>query len=571
MDQYRKEKLIYRASLILTTVIFIILTFSLVCFLRYNIIAGDDVWQIFITRESLWDEFLSPDHGRYLAWFQMKLFGSIIPFALGIHPQNFINTFPSFIISLDFVFLCLIVSSFAYIKRKIDLCFPLIFTFSAVYYFKWMMFHNQAQLCNLSPHFGYSFSLLLYLLFWLLFIRFMLNECKPDKYILVSSIGFLASLNDAFFIQMLFSLSLIVILDVVKNKKFDKYLLMIFLSVLSGCIISLFGMFKDSHVIAFINPNITGGFNIGFLISLLPEFVSQYFKYIFLNNLLPWFFFVFFALILYFSNRQNKTVNKVILYSVCMITGFLFYFLTLIIGGTDTFYEKGVFWIAHHDHQLIFRMVLLSNTIMFLGFLVELLKTKKSKFILILLLILTVQIPEKYNDNYVRPNAFYQSAKNWYTDSRNARRLMYQAEKMLLFYGYKNKEALLPVSVMENQIIYSAFWVGKPRVDTNEEISQLDNCVSNCKKKDYLDKIEKITYRDSSYVPCYIFSLYKNFNPENYVLYNSDKEVYFVDYRFVEDKRAFDAFHKYGGVFTEKEIERSDFQKLYDKNFVLNN
>ena len=520
-------------------------------FLSYNTIAGDDVWQIFFVNDFFY-ELTHPDHGRYLAWMQMKILGSWLPQIIGIHPQEFISIFSSWVRGINIAILCLSISYFVAIRHYKKFLLPLLTIFAFVYYSSNLISHNISEINNLSPHFGYQFGLMIFLIFFIVLAKYLLKDnVSKINIICCSLISFLSSLNDTFAVIGIISLVILSLLLFINKSFFEKkHVLFPAISFVIGAFISLYGMFLDKHVIDFMDSEQNTNFFL-YWFEMLKTFIPQYFQYVFSMHL---FLHIFIIVLFVICFKQNKN-NQLIILALSMYLGVLGFFASLITGGTETFYQKGLFWIAHNDLQLILQVILLSIFLLLLG---EYLHCRKNLNIILKKFILS-SIFVYISFLFLSSCSCFDLYISKYKGTPEVKKQAYIAEKMYLFYAYQSKEAYLPINLLSYPEIASSFWVGM-FVEQNERYVDLYEINANnpaWKERDeVVNKIKTYKMDNCFYVLCYMPQIYSLKNP--------------IPFYFLDDEAALNKFEELGGKFTDEELNNINFNRLYDIDFVLN-
>ena len=546
-----KIKKIFNVHIFLLFFILFSITFFVAKFLSYNTIAGDDMWQIFFVNDFLY-ELTHPDHGRYLAWMQMKFFGSWLPQFLGIHPQNFISCFPALVRAINIAVLCLSVAYFSTIRNHKNFLLHTLTIFVFVYYSANLITHNIAEINNLSPHFGYQFGLMIYLVFWIILLKYLLNDSVSKLNVVICSVvSFLSALNDAFAVMGIISLSFFIIFGFLKKIFVTKRQIVApVVSFLVGAFLSLYGLFLDKHVIDFMDSEE----NINFFFywfEMLKKFIPQFLEFVFLDHIFIHVFIIVFFILCF---KQNKDSLFCII-ALSMYFGILGFFASLITGGTETFYQKGLFWIAHNDLQLILRVILFSIFLLLFGeysYFSKVFSSKKYKFILVAI-----------NFVFLFLSLMHLGCFNAYIDryklAPEVKKQAYIAEKMYLFYAYQNKEAYLPINLLSYSEIASSFWVG---MSFNEEVNSVDLFEINANNPEWKERDNVVSKIKS-------FKMDKSFYVLLYMpkIYSLEKAPPFY---FVDQDEAYSKFNSLGGKFSDEELQNIDFNKLYDIDFVLN-
>jgi hypothetical protein len=256
-------------------------------------------------------------------------------------------------------------------------------------------------------------------------------------------------------------------------------------------------------------------------INMLPDFIPQLFYQFFARH---WLILLLIIVGIYVLSAVIKSdaSKKVAIIASSITFSWFFFFVFLFFSG-KTYYEGG-FWLVHYDIHYSLQTSLLLVVAMIFGQIYQFLQEKypyswqKIITVSLLALILTSFVPFCLNVKYYK------------FKTTEIRRAMYIYDKMTLFYWYKNKVAKVPYL-----FAFPDIWA----------FSQHHN---------------PPFYRDTKYRDvfheCYMATVYKD--AEN------------SGYYYLEPQKAYEKFYEEGGILTEEEITKSDFSKLYDKSFVLN-
>lgn len=544
-------------------VMFIVVFFLM----KDTVLSGDDIWLGFYGD---WKYiFLTPEHGRFLQSIQMKTLCYWIPSLLNIHP-NAMSYINAFIVSFDVVLLCFITALFGYIGRKKSKMVPILALGVYIYYSN-ILFNgvNVQEIRLLSFHFAYIFGLMMFLGFWLIFgeILFAKEQISTKKLVLCSIFAFFAAMNDTYAYIGIISLffasctsACLILKETLKNHNFveniknffKKYYALLSMGLcycLGGAATILTTYAYDSE--RFMENSFSCSFS-NFYNLFLPQFLQAC---VFKHYLFVFLFAILFASILFIAPKKEK----ILFYSCCLSVGVFGFFMILFFGGMENFYEKGKFWIWHADLQNTLTIILLAIDIALWGFLAIITKYKKVfRAIAFVLLCTTILIFPDICDNY----RFLKE------EASAAKKQMYMSEKMYLFYTYKKEMALLPLSSLKHYIA-STFYLNNYYPEDDEEIIYTDEYrnidileIPNFEDRELYAKSEE-TAKSTVFKNTWFRTVYTR------KIYNILKENS-VYYMFADDDVALKKFYQNGGTFTVEELQKLDFTKLMDKNFVLN-
>ena len=527
-------------------------------FLQNAVICGDDLW----TPYSLY-----PNHGRYVSFFQTKMYCDILPQFLEIHPNTLANTVVSFVKGIYFAAVCFLITFFAYLGRK-KTCVRLVFpVFLFVLYAKLLMPCFDQIYC-LTYHFDYVSGVAFYLLFLLLFAHVLIekNNIIEEKWSnLYFALVAIAALSDTFAIIGFWTLLLFwgqKVFFYLRNNHFEnikelaksfyekyEHLLKMTLVFLLFGIMAIYGLIHNQNIMGWVDPEYMQSEN------NILYFIKEYFFAIFFHHK------AILCLIILLSGliflKKEKNGNYLILAS-SMLFGACMLFAMLICGGDESFYEKGELWIWHDGLQLTLKLIYLTVLMLLGGHYFSLLKTSfyKKIFVSSTVFLMLISIFPLKNIIEFYTYKFY--------EMKQERVVMYKAEKIYLFYSIKERKNInLPISILSYSDIASTFWIGETDRDAIESFDDFENFKNKKFKKTnpkYLDTKESImdiVFKNTYFRKKYIPKIY-------------DMEVDKLPlYQFDEKNDALDEFFQCGGSFTDEEIKHLSFNKLKDFDFVI--
>ncbi len=525
-------------------ILFVFSVFFLNFLAKNTCIVWEDLTQIFVNKSSVFSLYQEADHGCLLSWLAIKLVGSYIPHLFGIHPNE--NVLGNLLRAIVVSFIPFLISRFALIRKSDSksafyyyanaflLSFVVVSIIPDVYYL--LVFY--------SKNFRYLLMMVFYLIFWLKFIRcfFKTVECSRSTVVVLSILAFIVGLSvEPVNISSVFTLGCFWIYFFVEKRSIQAKIppFLLFSTILFLVGFAIFYSGPSFWQIA-VNERGLSSFNhvIFVVFSSFPQFVFEWFMTVFINEY-RWIFsflIVLFTVLIIRLTQKSPNLNgtgdmekKSVLVAFFLLFGATFFNFTLIFSGR-TYYDGQSFWLKSIDLKLDTSIIFMASLFLLVGIFlshegISKIKQKAGRLAFQALVLVLFLI-------------FYGSTKttiishfNGYYDSR---KLMYQVEKMYVFYSLKNKVALLPETILlDHNLKYTYFGL------ISEQYSQ----------KDYQG--ERLPF----------FKTYYEF------IYPSNK---FVKIRLVNDLIAIEKFSSLGGNFSKQELKDLNFNKLLDKDFVLN-
>jgi hypothetical protein len=448
---------------------------------------------------------------------------------------------------------------------------------------RFLWYNSAIDILNvLSYNLAYVFGPMMFIVFYYILCKLLLNptyKVSKRKYLLFCILSFITALNDTIAYIGLFSIFTMILLSLsilikrilvtksflVSTQEFYKkyyhviYLLIIFIIGASLTILST----SDNTKARFLDNSLP-------LLFLIQSFIPAYLKAVIIKHkciLIP----IFTCYVLcFFSFEKHKNVLFI---STSMLSGILLFFFALVKGGTNTFYEQGEYWVWHIYLQCVLWIILVAVLLLLVGSLM-----RNSKIMSTLLCVIFICFLLK-SFCYIDELKNFSIGNN--TKMKEAKTMMYVIEKMYLFYAYNHKNAILPISAL-NTMFSSAYctpslYEMKDNIpneikDGNPNLISKDNCESVTKQIDCLEVCDK---NDEEYKKAYNLIKNKYFKYTSF-RYSYMKALYHLKenervlYYFTDDTIAMEKFKEMGGVLTPDEIQKLNFSKLKDKNFVLN-
>ena len=516
-------------SLIITAVFF-------VWFISNDIFLGDDISEIVNLSQNTAKYNID---GLYTS-ILTKIFCVKIPLLLNIHPHQFSMTAGAFVRGLNIAVLCGIISLFLFIGRNRKSYLALGILFSAFYFcyassnlnFK---FNNMLQiphfetegsfvlLTEYTHHFGQILSLILGLLFlYIIADCFINNRIFDKKYLIpVSLLGFFSASSSLYVVvlttvALIFIFAYYIILNTAVNKKSFTDIKSELKSVLYP-------------VISYILGNIIFYYYIGLNrfepASTILTGIKTIIKTLMVSAPLEIATIIILSAVVYFMALNKTTfIKRAVFFALTVISGICSYIYL--------FSAKGEFFPEILVNSVILiRLTLLSLVFLLLGTCLKELsdepKVKKfitAGFLVIYGLFSAVQLPFVFTTMVI-----------WRALNEENKVTMYCIEKIYRFNSLMGQTAVLPEDALLRIMKINAF-------------------VNDYRVKD--KQITKDTvFKNTDFTIGYYQTFYKN--PR------------IVPYKFDEPVSAVRKFINDGGQLTKKELQNTDFQKLYDENFVI--
>ncbi len=521
----------------LITVLNIIVTIFIVYFctlMLYNSVLDGDV--IFEGLPVSADKFIYPVHGRYIAEVFTRTIGIFSHF--DFHPMNFVCTGSAYMKICFSVLMCYLATGFFFIFSRKNILMPFILLASFSYFFIYRVF----EIYNITQFFGYTSMMIFYMAFWLIFIKHFVNQTLPDKKdILLNSLLALALGTATEFMNIsttftLFYLSIYSLFIFGKEASWDlSKIWMRFKNPGSGLYFPVL-LFFTGMFISYGNPSfwaqakndknieITGNFFLN-TINTFGEFVHSYLKLIIIEHSVQLIIIAVLFLIISIMVKFKKANSRFLIISLALFLGVMSFYFSLCLFG-KTYYQEGLFWLSHVGLQKILDFALYIVIVLNVGYIYSLFKNKISLFILNAFLIayicsFSLGLTDTYKD-----------IKEYSAFLKKIRVYTYKVDKICNFYFLQNKIAIIPIEYI-------------PYLRGNADITGFTY--------DYINNTKIV--KDSAYLNYFAYA-YKNINR--------------YGYKFASEKEALRLYQKAGGWFTEEELSFLDFNRLKNKNYIMN-
>lgn len=468
--------------------------------------------------------FSFPDHGSVTTFGLNQLFSFYIPDFLKIHPQTFVQTYGLYFRIFLYLFIPLSCIKAAFLNKK-NILMEILFSVLI-----FMLLFNGINYCinDLGLATGFyrlTFPIVLECILLTCFAKIYINKEKLTflKILPLCILSFFLGnssemITGILFVGMIFVfIAELFLKGFQKTKNFDKNFCLIPISFLTG-LYFLVTSPDFARQISFRNARFPNG---SAAIEMLPDFITALGQNLFLKHFLI--LFIIFAAIsfLFFFVKTERAQKTAIFASAIAIGWIVFFSGTFVFGKT---HYSGGFWVVHPDIQSSLQICLLYAVSLLFGEVFSYFaerfenKTEKITAAILLIVILSATIP------------FVSNVKNYRYKMTEIRKAMYLYDKMTLFYWYRGEKATVPFLFS-----FADIWA----FADNQLIS-----------------IYRRYETDDVFHKCYISSVYKEPKWQGYI--------------YEKPEKAYKIFKENGGTFTLKELDETNFEKLYDKNFVLN-
>ena len=542
---------------ILNSIVFITIIAIITYLLRFDIYEHDDFAQSFLYNSNFWNVLKEADHGRYFSWIYMKYVVTYSMWIQNIHPN--MDIFPKIVSSFNIALLTLIIARFitAPFKSKLS---PLWFfiTFVILMNIYWI---SPQNIYRYNQNFAYQSNLIWFFLGWGVFSSYIINNTKPlSKDLLRNSfLSFMLGVTAHFntissigILGVLFCYAFIVFaLKEQKNmnkvfQNFKDLGLGIYIPLLTF-IIGTILYFSAPHFQSLLTYRTsTEGSRVLQAFSLLPEFFPRWIWHVFINTQARYFIVaILISSLIILWNKTNIQKNiRVLVMAWALVVGAGFFNASLILTG-KSYYDGVSFWLISSDLKVLTRMMFLSALWLLLGYIISIYKdifqdtfikkdTTKKLYINIIIFLLILVDPAFKAVEQIQRSDFITNSKEYRTN-------WYITEKIYRFYSLNKLDAVLPAPQDK-----APYW--------HQQLNT--SCIEL-----------PIDWAGSAYIRYnYPLVYYK----EQELRDKSPYKDHFVSYSMTNNDIALTMYSNMGGVFTDQELKKPNFNKLFDTNFVLN-
>lgn len=156
----------------ISVIILLLVIIGTTIFLKNCTYTNDDWWTAFFDRDFI-ELFLLSDQGLVLSWFTMKICAHTLPEIFHMHPQQ--NILMSIIKGINVALLIFIFSKFFNLKDKKNPN-PIIIIFNTIILFSIFFLVDVSELMLINVHFKYLFNLVLGFMIWAVWYKEFLND-----------------------------------------------------------------------------------------------------------------------------------------------------------------------------------------------------------------------------------------------------------------------------------------------------------------------------------------------------------------------------------------------------------
>jgi len=476
--------------------------------------------------------------GGYFGWFLMQFNCFFLPCMLKLHPADFIG-FPNGIFKGIFlVFNLLIFAKFTVSHIKSKVLYACTFVFASVYFFC-AVYASDSLIFKINYHYyRYCLSLLFFGIFWLYINRHITGSFKDNNFLKLAFAcicGYISASSveieifaSAFLIFIIAAHNQIIKLPLFKNIKdslkfnLNKNFYIPSLFVYASMII--FTSNPAYKIIA----GTRGMDDVSLsLINLLPDFLKIYADIYIVQNYLYWIVLLILIIPCFIYAYKNNELKKVLLPLYMLLAVNVLIFSLILCGVTNDElsipkYSLNNFFLVHNNIVFLYKMILLYPLLLYISYFIKSVKIKKKKILsaFIILAVSSVwgcfKIPEAYMYLY-----------NINENENNPKTIMYIYEKMLRFYYLQHKTPYIYDLNRKDKAL--PFW--------------------------YTDDFDESGCALGAYSKVYFAYIYKDDFARNT--------------KYCVSKDALERYYQDGGSFSTEELENVKFQRLFDKDFVL--
>ncbi len=553
---FYSKKLINFAILLISIIIFVAV-FSL---LKNNTVGVNEI-EFFAKNlyksPDAFQTLLLPADGKHisnLVLYAMDYFSDTFK----IHPNTIMATFGAGFRAVLSIILCYLLASSAFMYSKKSLLFPLFMLISFICVLYRIFDCSFMTITAYSYFYGYLTGLIIYFLFWHIVIKHVTDGKVPQtKYIpLYCIIAFLLGIsnepaNAASIVTILLLLRLCFLIFAQKSKwkpmliieKFKNLGLSVYLPILAllgGMVLyCLNPSFQDSAMEKF---SLSSWAAVVDFLKYFPSFLIAYLKVVFVKNGINFLLILFLALSVLFYGIDKRRDRRFVFITIMMIVGMCAFLFALIFFGKTFPFNPDGFWLYNSDYLAVFNICLFTTVLSLLGYLLSIMDSlpennqkKITIWVTIVILLIgykALSVTDDVAEQYIRK--VYQLEEQ--------RKNLYMGDKMYLYYAHKNLPIVLPIDLSNSHSLL--FFILTTHDKNLHQTKQLTP-----------EDIEKSSIFDTKYWDIYMSSIY----------HVKGKGII----KFLPEEEALAHYKKSGGIMDNKEIEEADFQKLFDKDFVL--
>lgn len=477
--------------------------------------------------------------GGYFGWFLMQFNCFFLPDMLKLHPADFIG-FPNGILKgILLAVNLLIFAKFAvsHIKSKVLYASAVVFT--AVYFF-YSVYTADSEVFKMNYcYYRYCLSLLFFGIFWHYINSHITDDFKDNNFLKLAFVcicGYISAssveieiFSSAFLIFVIAAHNQIIKLPLFKNIKDS-----LKFNLNKNFYIPAFFVYA-SMIIFTSNPaykiiaGTRGMEDVSLsLIKLLPDFLKVYADIYIVQNYLYWTALLILIILCFRYAYKNNELKKVIFPLYMLLSVNVLIFSLILCGLTNNElsipkYSLNNFFLVHNNIVFLYKMIILYPLLFYISYFIKSVNIKKKEILCAagIFIFSSVwgysKIPEAYMYLY-----------NVNQGESNAKTIMYIYEKMLRFYYLKQKTPYIYDLNRKDKAL--PFW--------------------------YTDDFDENGCALGAYSQVYFAYIYKDEFARNT--------------KYCVSKDAIERYYQDGGSFSAEELKNVKFQRLFDKDFVLN-
>ncbi len=560
------EKSFSKYIILFRNILCFIFCFYLVfIYLKYDVLTGHDHFFEFeyVARKSMFST------ARFISRFIVAAFYVFIPNIIKIHPNNMSNTivplFSAFVLSIITLFSMKIFYLFFEIKKSVFfrksffILYPAIFVIISIIPLinENMYMFYFSSLAETVTFYDYLFNFVFFTIFFYAVLKCVFNGIENiylkilyliNSFLLGISFEMLTFVSVTYIVTV--CLFMFYLYKKEKSETNSKKLLFLFLNMVVLFVSGLLHLFLSGY-----SQGRIAGYDVNlkdFLFTDIKEiilpFLQNYFNIVICENLGFLIIIAILSFLLFKTKSETKTDIKVLFLSSSLILCIFIFFFALIIGGKCQVYNYD-FWISHIPFRIFYFKILLLIILFYFGYIISNLKNKKISYIVYSVLVLMLYTVIFVNIVEIKKEWSFQQI-----NSKDLRKTVYITDKMSILYNKLDGIAILPISSYKKYS--SAFFIYRPRCYDADAVIR--------------EKMKRIVDKEIALKKTRLFVLYSQDGE-----YNADNDyLYYLYYTygirlegviFVDDNVAFKEFRKRGGVFSDKELKKTDFTFLKNK------
>lgn len=502
-----------------------------------NCFWGDDAWfSLYAKEEGIFDCLFSDTHGgKYLGLFIDKFLSFGLPCLLGIHPENFISSWHALFRAVLIVITLLLMCNFSVVHEKSKNLYTLFYCFLLIIVFNYLL-ANTMIINYYYSFYRYFFSLLFFSIFWLFLYKQITGiENNPSKKTLVAVTfcGYvIGTSSEIIFFSSCFLICLIItyakIINIISLRTDNDFINSLKIKLNSSFNIPVIGFMTG--LVLFISSSgfkevyadrtITNIQDVTY--DLFKEFMQLFYNNCILNIKEFWIVFIFlFGIAIYFSIRKKEL--KPVIFNFMYIIALFSVMFSLILCGKNLY---GTFPLHHTNILFLYKMMLLIPFAILLSYTYSCMMKRKYNLIrfysVVIIAFIYINGSFLFNLNIhqikdYQDRIFYRKENNY---------IMY---KLARFYYLRNETLILPFNIIYQDLF-------------DERTFDKTKCIGKDEYNHFANIYERIFKEEVHVIPSLCVR-----------------------------KNAIEEFYSKGGYITKEELNKLDFNRLYDKNNIISN